>query len=562
MQLRSPRAARPPVLTKLPDGGGERFPVPDLLHLEPRLDLDYRQLHELLGLAFTGRSEGHLIDQALAGPAAKAAAGEDFFSRDLFVEPWARDGLSLTLDGRRYGTNHAFLHRTLIALPQDLGTVEMRQQILAELDADPELLRRAGRLYQRLHQLIHMFKVPGRMAELDVNAFRMELFGLAKEILDTLVDDFGEARSQLRRLHQVGLEIRQTEAYELLAALLDYSQHRAMLNVDLRVGASGKITGLELRRVDYNRHNRFFQGPWRRWGQKLLALVLHGFRISDTEIIHRLVQAVYDRIAFPLMGLGQLLGHLEVYLTQHQLRQRAARQGLAMCLPEVALDGPLELQDLFNPLLLSHHRPPVPCSLSSPDARSVTVVTGPNSGGKTRLLQALGLAQLLGQGGFYVPASRARLVCVHSLFVSLVEHEAVEHSEGRLGRELERIRAMFEAMQEPSMVLVDELCSGTNPSEGIEVFSLVLRLLEQVRPVAFITTHFLDYARELELQPPIGDLRFLHAQVVDQRPTYQFLPGGATTSLATQVAERMGVTFEHISALILQRRAAHSPHGT
>ena len=77
-------------------------------------------------------------------------------------------------------------------------------------------------------------------------------------------------------------------------------------------------------------------------------------------------------------------------------------------------------------------------------ATSVCVVTGPNSGSKTRLLQALGLAQLFGQGGFYVCARSDRVPLLLGMFFSVIEHEAAEPSEGRLGRELERIKTMFD----------------------------------------------------------------------------------------------------------------------
>jgi DNA mismatch repair protein MutS2 len=137
----------------------------------------------------------------------------------------------------------------------------------------------------------------------------------------------------------------------------------------------------------------------------------------------------------------------------------------------------------------------------------------------------------------------------NGLFVSLVEEEGASQTEGRLGRELVRIRCLFEEMSRRSMVILDELCSGTNPSEGTEVFAMVLRLLRRVEPTAFVTTHFLDFARSLRDQHTIPGLEFLQVQV-DARleSTYQFEPGVAETSLATLTAERLGVTFERLAA--------------
>jgi len=187
-------------------------------------------------------------------------------------------------------------------------------------------------------------------------------------------------------------------------------------------------------------------------------------------------------------------------------------------------------------------------------ARRLILLTGPNSGGKTRLLQAVGLAQLLAQTGFYVPAARARLTWRTGLFVSAYEETSVDQEEGRLGTELVRIRRVFERIGPDQLVIVDELCSGTNPSEAEALIRLVLELLDRFRPQAYITTHFLEFARGLSERPPISRISFLQA-LLDQRqkPTYQFGPGVASTSLAAQTAARLGVTREDLEAIIAQR---------
>src|SRR6185312_6594180 len=98
-------------------------------------------------------------------------------------------------------------------------------------------------------------------------------------------------------------------------------------------------------------------------------------------------------------------------------------------------------------------------------------------------------------------------------------------AEGRLGTELLRIRQLFERLPPGAMVLLDELCSGTNPSEGEEIFELVIRMLGRLKPYAFITTHFLEFAARLERERKIPDLRFLQVALgPDDEPTYQFAP--------------------------------------
>ena len=100
------------------------------------------------------------------------------------------------------------------------------------------------------------------------------------------------------------------------------------------------------------------------------------------------------------------------------------------------------------------------------------------------------------------------------------------------------------------MLIMDELCSGTNPSEAEEIVLMVLQLLERLNPVALITTHFWASAPPPD-QQPVANLRFLQVDLNrEQRSTYQFVPGVAETSLAAHTAKRLGVTFEELSALV------------
>jgi DNA mismatch repair protein MutS2 len=140
------------------------------------------------------------------------------------------------------------------------------------------------------------------------------------------------------------------------------------------------------------------------------------------------------------------------------------------------------------------------------------------------------------------------------LFVSLVQQAEAEQSEGRLGTELLRIRRLFESLPYGGLAILDELCSGTNPTEGEEIFELLIELLGELSPAAFISTHFLGLAAKLERQRPV-ELTFLEVELAESgRATYRFVPGVATTSLARGVAERLGVTRESLRALLDSRR--------
>jgi DNA mismatch repair protein MutS2 len=144
------------------------------------------------------------------------------------------------------------------------------------------------------------------------------------------------------------------------------------------------------------------------------------------------------------------------------------------------------------------------------------------------------------------------------MFVSLVQQAESDQSEGRLGTELLRIRRLFESLPRGGLAILDELCSGTNPSEGEEIFELVISLLCELGPQAFITTHFLQLAARIAAHPPVPKLAFFQVELDQhQFSTYRFVPGVAQTSLAHRTAARLGVTREELLALIEASKRAH-----
>jgi DNA mismatch repair protein MutS2 len=342
----------------------------------------------------------------------------------------------------------------------------------------------------------------------------------------------------------------------------------ASLEVRLRVGLDGGLRGFEIVRHEEQTTNPFHISALGRFLRRI-AFLFRGYRVSDEEMLDRLIDEVFSGVLADLGTLIAALSDVEFYVSALTFADRARRAGLAVCVPEiVAPPGPhappiaREIRDLYNPLLFGEGEGPVPCTLTLDRHDATVVLTGPNSGGKTRFVQAIAIAQALGQAGMFVPASSARLVWARGMLVSILQDTAADQHEGRLGMELVRIRNLFERLGPGSVVLLDELCSGTNPSEGEEIFELVTDLLEELEPQSFITTHFLGLASRLAREREGGRFRFLQVELTEeQRPTYRFVPGIATTSLAKQTAARLGVTRENLRALVAKNRARFAMNG-
>ncbi len=529
-------------------------PLPDLLHARPHASADQHFLLELLEMAFLGSNESRGIDESFSRlPLPEETWNPEFFVKDLFVEDFLRNLSKLVIDGKDYPMHTSFVLRVLSRPPLDVETIRFRQQILREIEDDSQARERLLALYVELVKLLDQLKSTHTQTLLDKTSLRLDTLRQFHDVVDYMVSEFAEAESGLRRLHEVGLEIKASHEHETLRALLDYEGNYTLLDLRIRVGADGRIRNLEIDEIDDNAGNRFYLSPLRRWSE-MVRLRWRGATFTQRELVNRVILDVYRRIAPVFSTLVQVLGHIEVYLVARAFAARAESAGLRVCLADVRPGGSIVLRDLFNPLLLQTQGPPVPCSIEPTSGEAVTIVTGPNSGGKTRLLQALGLVQLLGQSGLYVPAAEARLPLAASMFASLVHQDGADLTEGRLGTELVRIRTLFQGVMPTAVVLMDELCSGTNPSEAAEIISMVLRLLRKLSPQAFITTHFLDIAKDLSDAPPIDDLEFLQVEIDErQASTYQFVPGVATTSLAVGTAQRLGVDFERLAAAIDER---------
>ena len=111
--------------------------------------------------------------------------------------------------------------------------------------------------------------------------------------------------------------------------------------------------------------------------------------------------------------------------------------------------------------------------------------------------------------------------------------------------------ARFQIASQPAPYLNPGGCLALGMEFLDKIVETVLQLLERLRPVAFVTTHFLDFSRRLESERPVSHLRFLQVELdQSQRSTYQFVPGVAETSLAANTAKRLGVTFEELSTLV------------
>jgi DNA mismatch repair protein MutS2 len=542
--------------------------IPDLLHAEPRLWVRESELRQALTFAFASGSGSDAFERVLERmELAPSRFVPDCFSKDLFIEELVARCFQFSHGPRRIKPRRRSLVPLVTHPPDDDKTLEFRQAILAELVENAELRSALERSWAAVEDVFGALEGSERGRHQARIERRLEILRAVATAFEVLSTSFSGARSGLDRLARFGKELLGSDAYKNLTELLDHEGHLATVDVRLCLARDGRLRGFEIVRVAENKYNRYYVSPFGRLLGRLKRFFF-GYVLREDEVLGRLIQHVFDGIEPALVTLFQLRRDFEFYLSALGFREFAAQKGLATCIPVLRTVEPnaprsdSRFEALYNPHLLLEEHPPRPTDLTV-GGSAFLLVTGPNSGGKTRLLQAVGLAQLLAQVGFFVPAKSAELARRHGLFVSVVEEASADAREGRLGTELLRIRRLFEKLDWGSLVIVDELCSGTNPSEAEEIFRLVVDLLAEIEPQTIVTTHFLHFAATLAEENPVPRLEFLQVELdATQTPTFGFVPGVATTSLARRTAERLGVTREALRELVDRSkriRASRSP---
>jgi DNA mismatch repair protein MutS2 len=528
-------------------------PVPDLLCADPRVRIDVTGLRQVLVFAFAAGGSMDAFDDVIARAALPPSSwGRTNFGRDIYLDELVHRSLAIRIGDKTYKATGRYLARVVGEPPRDPRDIEARRAVLGELAASPPMRAALENVYVSIAKLRTLLSASRQPAP---RVRRVEILRAARETFELLSTSFAGATSALSRLRAFGEAVVAGDAYKRLVALLDHDEHLSSLELLVRVGADGEVRAMEIVAVRENKDNPFYVSAIRRLIVRLV-LVFRGYRTTGGEVAERLLSEVFSGLEEPVSLLFQVLGDMEPYLASLTFRDRAAEKGLAVSLPELNQTGEMRLEGLFNPLLLEAGVTPVPCDIRvGPGA--LVLLTGPNSGGKTRLLQAVAIAQLFAEAGLFAPVASASLPRASGLFASLFEEARSDQPEGHLGMELLRIRRVFDEVGVGALVVIDELCSGTNPSEGEEIARLVLSLLPELGVHAFVTTHLLQFAARLAEERTIPGLTFLQVELDErERPTYRFVPGVARTSLAQRTAARLGVTREELLERIAAKKRA------
>lgn len=202
----------------------------------------------------------------------------------------------------------------------------------------------------------------------------------------------------------------------------------------------------------------------------------------------------------------------------------------------------LSMTSVKNPILAAEN----PCYTGNSidlENHRLTLITGPNSGGKTAFCKTLAQSQLLAQMGCFVVAESATFTLADRIFHQAPEISQLADGEGRFGTELRRTKAIFLLATPRSLVIMDELSEGTTHEEKIEISKTILDGFAQKGNSTLLITH--NHAL-VDLYANRKDALTLMAAFASGEPTYQMVKGISRVSHADRVAARIGFTKSDI----------------
>ncbi|WP_129287467.1 DNA mismatch repair protein MutS [Streptomyces sp. GZWMJZ-114] len=245
-----------------------------------------------------------------------------------------------------------------------------------------------------------------------------------------------------------------------------------------------------------------------------------------------------------LMALGR---ETSFYLAAAHLHDRLTKAGLPACFPVITAHPrpAFGCRDVYDPCLALTGSTTVVGNDIQADGTLLITVTGANAGGKTTLLRAIGLAQLMAQAGLFVAASELTTDTRDTVLTHFRREEDTTMKSGKLDEELVRMDTLVEQLSPNGLVLLNEPFAATTEREGAEVARKIIDAFVHAGVKVVLVTHLHELARSLQKRYAPPRALFLRAdREATGRRSYKILPGDPRpTAYASDLyAEIFGTT--------------------
>jgi len=268
----------------------------------------------------------------------------------------------------------------------------------------------------------------------------------------------------------------------------------------------------------------------------------------------REIEVILQKLSGQVTAIAEDLFRLLAILTEIDLAIARARYGYWLkANPPSFREQAITLRQLRHPLLVwqqqqEQGREVIPVDILISPTIKVVVMTGPNTGGKTATLKTFGLAALMAKVGMFIPAREpVELPWFDVVLADIGDEQSLQQNLSTFSGHIRRIGRILDTITTKSLVLLDEVGAGTDPSEGSAIATALLEHLANHTYLTIATTHFGEL-KTLKYQNPQFENASVEFDDVQLAPTYRLLWGIPGRSNALAIARRLGLPENIIDA--------------
>lgn len=227
-------------------------------------------------------------------------------------------------------------------------------------------------------------------------------------------------------------------------------------------------------------------------------------------------------------------------LSEIDFIQAKARYSIEIISVKPIINSKLNLINAFHPVLLQTHKRSevVPLNLSIGDKYNTLIISGPNAGGKTVVLKTVGLIQLMLQSGILIPVNpESEFRLFKNIFMSIGDEQSLENDLSTFSSHLKSIKEIIDEGDSDSLILIDEIASGTDPVLGSALSSSILKNFSEKNAITIVTTHNSEL-KEFAYNTVKIENASLEFDVDNLSPNFNFITGVPGQSFTFEIAKK------------------------